>query len=85
MGSSKFKNLENLIQPNLKPTSPIYTGDIPSYPVTSLVLMWTTSRYGNQFYYFFFRLVGMTPATIASVGPMIRPAHMNRVATPKMT
>jgi len=36
-------------------------------------------------YSYFFRLVGMTLARIASIGPMMRPAHMNSAAKPKMT
>lgn len=41
--------------------------------------------YGNSCFYFFFRLVGMTIAKMASIGPMMRLAHMKSAAMPKMT
>lgn len=44
-----------------------------------------TFSYDNVFCCFFFRLVGIILAKMASMGPMMSPAHINSAATPKMT
>lgn len=43
------------------------------------------SSFGGACYPLFFRSVGITLARMASVGSMMRPAHMNRAANPMMT